>query len=152
MTIHLARALFRIYLQVSPFVPVGLPLRAGSASGTVEERRAQTRRDIVVGFDGDALILLQGVDGFEDSEALAYGTNTQILEFVVMESSKNISCDGVFLDLGFVLREAEGLEEEVDVVFCIVEEARFWVYHRCHPHPECLLSSAETTLEGGLEE
>jgi len=44
-----------------------------------ERGRHQTWRNIVVRFDGNALALLQGVDGFEDGEALADGRNTQIL-------------------------------------------------------------------------
>ena len=101
--IHLVRELSRIYLQELPFAPVGPPLRTGSASGTMGERRAQTRRNIVVRFDGNALILLQGVDGFEDGEALADGNYTQILQLVVVESSENIPSDGVIMDFGFVL-------------------------------------------------
>lgn len=69
-----------------------------------------------------------------------------------MESSENISCDGVIMDFGFVLWEAQGLEEQVHVALCVVGEARFGVYHRCHPHPGCSLSSADATLEGGPEE
>jgi len=66
-----------------------------------------------------------------------------------MESSEDIACDSVFVDLGFILWEAEGLEEDVHVVLGVVEEARFRVYDRCHAHLECLLSSADTTVEGG---
>lgn len=79
MTIHLACALFRLYLQESPFALVGPPLQTGSARGTMKERRTQTWGNIVVKFDGNSLALLQGVDGFEDGEALADGSNTQIL-------------------------------------------------------------------------
>lgn len=79
IVIHLVRAMSRIYLQELPFALVGPPLRTGSAGGTMGERRAQTRRNIVVRFDGNVLILLQGVDGFEDGEALADGSYTQIL-------------------------------------------------------------------------
>lgn len=43
------------------------------------ERRTQTRGNIVVRFDGNALILLQGVDGLEDGETLTDGSYTQIL-------------------------------------------------------------------------
>ena len=51
----------------------------GISKWNLGERRTQTRRNIVVRFDGNALTLLQGVDGFEDGEALADGNNTQIL-------------------------------------------------------------------------